>query len=70
MSVCAHPKSMRSLLHGYDIMCDGCQQIIGRAALFPCAILDAKEAQAMLDHPAGSSKAHLDVRAKLREATA
>jgi hypothetical protein len=46
---CPHPKESRSLLSGYDVVCDECEQIIGRVALFPCAVLSADEARALID---------------------
>lgn len=47
--VCSHPRESRALLYGYDITCGECGKIVGRVALFPCAILDARETGAVLD---------------------
>lgn len=48
MDGCAHPKSMRALLHGYDVTCGKCEQIIGRVALFPSAVLTDSESDDLL----------------------
>jgi hypothetical protein len=44
---CGHPKEQRSLLAGYDVVCGRCEQIIGRVALFPCAVLNVDQARAL-----------------------
>lgn len=49
MAACKHPKDSRSLLHGYDVICDACGQAVGRVALFPSAVLDAAEAKAVVE---------------------
>ena len=45
---CKHPKESRELLAGYDVLCGECGEMIGRVALFPCAVLAAEEAEAVL----------------------
>lgn len=49
MARCPHPKAFRQLEHGYDIVCSRCGDMIGRVALFPCVVLPANEASALLD---------------------
>lgn len=46
-SKCFHGGHPRLLDH-YDVTCTGCGQIIGRVALFPCAVLNAQEAREAL----------------------
>lgn len=65
---CAHPKESRSLLHGYDVMCDACEDVIGRVALFPCAVLAADEAVALRNGADG--RARRDAEAKLEHLAA
>lgn len=48
MPPCKHPKESRALLHGYDVVCGDCDQIVGRVALFPCAVLTDSECEDML----------------------
>lgn len=46
---CTHPKTDRSLLHGYDVVCGRCEQIVGRVVLFPVAVLTPGQASAALN---------------------
>ncbi len=64
MSTCRHPKEVRSLLYGYDVMCDACGELIGRVALFPCAVLTAQEARALIEG-LETTKTARDARGKL-----
>lgn len=68
---CKHPADRRSLLGHYDIVCDECSVIVGRVALFPCAVLTAAESQWVLDQLGddGDSRPSLPV-TKLRAAAA
>lgn len=50
MAECKHPKNSRVLLGGYDISCGDCHTILGRVALFPCAVLDTREAHEVMEH--------------------
>lgn len=70
---CAHSKDGRSLLGGYDVVCGDCEQIIGRVALFPCAVLSDGEARALRVlvetlHKGAFMKAERDAIAKLDRA--
>ena len=45
---CKHPKLRRELLGGYDVLCGECGEVIGRVALFPSAVLTARQAADVL----------------------
>jgi hypothetical protein len=62
---CSHSKEKRSLLDGYEVVCE-CGKSIGRVALFPCAVLPIEQARAVLaDMGEPSSFAGRDGRAVL-----
>lgn len=65
---CSHPKESRSLLAGYDVVCGECEKIVGRVALFPCAVLSRREAEALLAEPVREGVHFRDARAKLQQA--
>jgi hypothetical protein len=66
---CPHPRVGRELMHGYDVICGDCGDLVGVVALFPAAVLTRGEAKELLgmvgDVGEGSS-----VRAKLVRAAA
>jgi hypothetical protein len=64
-AACAHPKEKRSLLDGYEVVCE-CGESVGRVAPFGASVvLSASEAQELLSR---GVRPQSNIEAKLRSA--